>query len=299
MHTAGARCENYTLGSIHGHGAALNCEQWSPPVGPPLARVVWLHGYGDHVGRYAHVFATLTAARVEVHAFDQLGHGHSAPHPALGMHNCSRAGDLMDEALAFVDAVEAKQRVRDHNPMFLVGCSLGGMVALYVALRDQRKWAGLVLFSPLVDENWSATLRLQATAARLVARVAPGAPLAPVRPHELSRDEEHVARHVADPLVPHGPVPVAFANAMLRGMAPLRKQYASLTLPVLALHGTADAITRLTPVKTLLAKCASRDVSLRLFEGARHELLHELEAARATEILVDWIVQRAEGAARD
>jgi|APGre2960657423_1045063.scaffolds.fasta_scaffold16784_4 alpha-beta hydrolase superfamily lysophospholipase len=34
-------------------GLKLHCEAWKPS-GAPTAVIVFIHGYGDHVGRYAH-----------------------------------------------------------------------------------------------------------------------------------------------------------------------------------------------------------------------------------------------------
>ncbi len=43
--------------------------------------------------------------------------------------------------------------------MFLGGHSLGGLVAALTCLRDQSRWAGLLVLSPGLDVEWNLMLR--------------------------------------------------------------------------------------------------------------------------------------------
>lgn len=46
---------------------------WKPDN--PKAVVYFLHGLGEHVGRYDHVFSQFSDAGIMVHAFDSRGYG--------------------------------------------------------------------------------------------------------------------------------------------------------------------------------------------------------------------------------
>lgn len=44
-------------------------------------------------------------------------------------------------------------------PMFIAGHSMGGLVAPLTCLKDQSRWAGLLLCSPALDVEWTPMLR--------------------------------------------------------------------------------------------------------------------------------------------
>ena len=44
-------------------------------------------------------------------------------------------------------------------PLFVGGQSLGGLVAALAVLRDQQRWAGLLVCSPALDVEWTPVLR--------------------------------------------------------------------------------------------------------------------------------------------
>ena len=169
--------------------------------------VVFHHGYGDHVGRYQHVFKRLAASGYAVHTFDAVGHGRSPAHPKRGRFNVQHFAELRDDAVAFASHVLDSRYGGAPPPAFMLGCSLGGLIATYVVLADQSKWAkgGLVLMSAAMDVEWTFVLRVQAPMGALLAVLLPDAPLVPaVRAEDLSRNPAVVEAHKADTLVPHG-----------------------------------------------------------------------------------------------
>jgi len=55
---------------------ALHTHHW-PAAAAPRGQVLICHGLGEHMGRYAHVAASLNAHGWDVHGWDHRGHGHS------------------------------------------------------------------------------------------------------------------------------------------------------------------------------------------------------------------------------
>ena len=49
------------------------------------------------------------------------------------------------------------------TPLFLGGQSMGGLIALHTALRDQSRWCGIVLTSAAVNVEWTPILKCGAT----------------------------------------------------------------------------------------------------------------------------------------
>ena len=52
------------------------------PDGPVIAKLIFIHGFSDHVGRYYGFFPSLAARGIAVHGLDQRGWGRSVRKPA-------------------------------------------------------------------------------------------------------------------------------------------------------------------------------------------------------------------------
>ncbi len=44
-------------------------------------------------------------------------------------------------------------------PMFLGGHSMGGLTSALTALRDQSRWAGLIMLGPAIDVEFSISVK--------------------------------------------------------------------------------------------------------------------------------------------
>ena len=53
------------------------------PAAAPIARLLILHGYGDHAGRYAHVMQWFAQRGITCYALDFRGHGRSGGKPGF------------------------------------------------------------------------------------------------------------------------------------------------------------------------------------------------------------------------
>jgi alpha-beta hydrolase superfamily lysophospholipase len=85
------------------------------------ARVLVVHGLGEHSGRYDALAQALNAAGFAVSGYDQRGHGRS-PGPRGGI---PAADSLCADLAAVIDTV---QRLDGAAPV-LLGHSMGGLVA--------------------------------------------------------------------------------------------------------------------------------------------------------------------------
>ena len=127
----------------------------------PKGIVLLLHGYGSHTFfEWMHAPAPgephtkFTGTVIEgcvrdgwaVHAIDHQGHGQSEGARAY----FERFTHLADEASAYVDMLLSGDRWRG-LPVFLWSVSMGGATALTMARRDPDKYAGLVLYAPMIS----------------------------------------------------------------------------------------------------------------------------------------------------
>ena len=168
-------------------GGRLYYRVWDAP--DPKALVVLAHGFAEHSGRYAHVAEPLVGAGFTTWALDHHGHGLSD-----GDRGDARSPD---EAVADMDSlVDMAVAERPGLPVFLVGHSMGGLLAIAYAEEHQDRLAGLVVSGAAVSVN-------QMLLDLLELDEIPAVPLAPF----VSRDPEVVKGYEDDPLIYHGAMP--------------------------------------------------------------------------------------------
>ena len=116
-------------------GRRIFCHSWAPE-GFARGVIVLVHGAGEHSGRYGHVVARLVAEGYAVHACDHRGHGRSDGPRALI--------EDMDDVVADVDSL-VDRAVASHpgEPAFMLGHSMGGLIALRYAIAHQERLTGL------------------------------------------------------------------------------------------------------------------------------------------------------------
>jgi len=77
-----------------------------------------------------------------------------------------------------------------------------------------------------------------------LSHVVPHAHVLKLHNRDFSRDPEVVRRMDADPLIAHEVQPTQTLAEMVRTDERLKKDFPSITLPILILHGTADKATK-------------------------------------------------------
>jgi alpha-beta hydrolase superfamily lysophospholipase len=91
----------------------------------------------------------------------------------------------------------------------------------------------------------------------------------------MSRDSAAVQAYANDPMIYHGPYKRPLLEAEIVALDRFRTQLDSLTMPVLFCHGTDDPFVDYRTSLAAVGAMPSADVTVRLYEGARHELVNE------------------------
>lgn len=267
-----------------GAGMSAYWRAWSP-AGQPRALVVVVHGFGEHSGRYHDLGTRLAAAGFAGYAADHRGHGRSSGRGA----NIGRMALLVDDLDSFVDfAVGQVPGV----PVFLLGHSLGGLIALqYATEPGTADLDGLVISGPAVEVTvGSAALR---RVAGLLSALVPDLGVADLRAdRKISRDPEVVRAYQQDPLVHHGKVPARTGAEVLRTAQALPARLARLDVPLLLLHGGDDLICPPAGSTMVHDTVASADRTLRQYPGLYHEVFNEPERDEVVADVVAWIDKR-------
>ena len=251
----------------------------------PRAALMVVHGLGDHAGRYAEFADRMAVSGISTYALDLRGHGRSE----------GRRGHVpsFDVYLQELDRFrrEVEGLVPRPAPLFLLGQSMGGLIALRYMEEYSGHVRGAVIASP-----WLATAmpvpRWKTLLAPLLAKVLPAAPFRHgLDPEDLSRDPAVVAAWRDDPLVQPYVTPRTFmevSHAM--GMALQRSD--RISAPILFIMGDADPVVDTGRTLGFAKSLKGPDITIRVLPGHLHELLLELDRVRIHQEVRDWIMAR-------
>ena len=296
-------------------GTRLVAYRWPASV-RARASLVIVHGMAEHARRYARFAQKLARRGIDVHGFDLRGHGattRSVDHGFLG--DRATWDTLVD------DIQRIRRRARENSggaPVFLFGHSLGSFLAMSVLQQHGHEYAGAILSG--VDKPGRLQTRLAALLARieiarmdttgasdLLQRLSVGAydrrlkrRLGDDRPNGwLSSDAAAVTAYESDPDCGFALRAGAW-HTVLRGITRSQCAHARrripVDLPLLVIAGGDDPMGQFGRGPERLARAlegdGQRDLQLRVYEGRRHELLHDSAADTVTDDIRNWIDAR-------
>ena len=282
-------------------------------VASPRAVIQVVHGMAEHSARYARFAEQATARGYAVVADDHRGHGLTAQNGSLG-HIADRDGwdVVLDDLSALLDAVRSSW---PGVPVVLMGHSWGSFLVRLMATRRGQDLAGLIVMGTGGDPGLmgGAGAALASVLGGLRGRSRPSKALnrlvfasynrglEPVRTDFdwLSRDPAEVDAYIEDPWCGFL-CSSSFFHDLARGTAgAARSEVFEATpadLPVLVMSGGADPVGAHgrgpRQVADAYRRAGVRDVALRLFPDARHELLNETNRSEVTVQLLDWVEAR-------
>jgi len=280
-------------------GTQIVAYKWEPEDDRgPLAAVQLTHGMGEHAQRYDHVARALNEDRFVVYAQDHRGHGASADPGAYGDLGEGGWNALVDD----IGLLSAKIRA-DHPdlPIILLGHSMGSYAVQQYLLDHSADVDGAVLTGTAAIDLLEPALDLDQPLDLTVFN----APFQPARTDYdwLSRDEAVVDAYIADPGSGFG-IDVESAKAMFVGARRLADpaQVAAMRsdLPVYIAVGEADPVNGglalLTPLTDRYQAAGLTDVTVRVYPGARHEILNETNRDEVIAELNSWLDRVVTGA---
>ncbi len=267
------------------------------------------HGMCEYIDRYSAFAQTLTQQGFFVCANNHLGHGASASDPEHLGYFAKRGGDkfLIDDLHTLTNMMKIKF---PGMPLVLFGHSMGSFIARnYVTKYGQELDA--VIFCGTSGPNPGARVgkKLAAFECRrrgefyrssLLSQLAFGSYNKKYKRRTkfdwLTRDEDVVDAYLADPYCNFTFTASAFHDLftlLLRCSDP--EWFASYpkALPTLLISGDMDPVgdygKGVSYVYQTLVSAGVRDIHLKLYKGARHELLNETNFGEVYEDILCWL----------
>ncbi|MBJ7608749.1 MAG: lysophospholipase [Candidatus Dormibacteraeota bacterium] len=264
-------------------GVPIAHREWLPD-GDARGTVVIAHGVNEHGGRYAHVAERLVRDGWLVAAIDHRGHGLSGGRRA--------AIERFDDWTTDLDSYIRRVLVDAPRPLFLVGHSLGGLIASVYALRNPEVVAGLILSSPSVMPPAGMSPRT-VRAGRVLSRVAANLPVVALRLDRVSRDPAVVRAYMDDPLVHKGRLRARTGAEVLDAITEVQRDIGTLRMPLLTLQGTVDQLVDPRAAPWVDAHTGSADHTLHIYEGLYHEVFNEPERDAVLDDVAAWLKAHA------
>lgn len=263
--------------------ASIYYQAWLPD-GDCNAVLLIVHGLGEHSGRYRNVVNHFIPQGFAVYGLDHLGHGKSdGPREMV-----ERFEDYTDTLTIYCNMVKAWQAGK---PVFLLGHSMGGLIASHYLIDHQAFFRGAVISAPAikVGESISPAIIFMG---KVLAVITPKAGVMALDANLISHDPEVVKAYGNDPLVFHAKTPARLAAELLKAMQRVTAEAGKITLPFITLQGGEDKIIDPGGAQLLYDKAGSKDKTIKIYEGFYHEVFNEPERARVLHDVETWLAAR-------
>lgn len=296
-----------TIRSVTGQELELLC--W-PCEGQAKGVVQLVHGMAEHISRYSDAALSLNAAGYHVVGHTHLGHGRLA----------KIKGYFADEngwEAVLSDTHSVRRWAQEQFPglpYFLLGHSMGSFVARCYALRH-GDLAGLIISGtghftkPILTAGGiiagiQGLLGGAAKPCKLLHNMNFSANNKTVQNPRtdcdwLTRDAAQVDRYAADPLCGFMFTAKAYGDMFdgLRMLYPEKLSAINPEVPVYLFSGDRDPVgangAGVRRVYQELKAAGVRDITLKLYEGGRHEMLNEINRTEVLADLAAWLDSKA------
>ncbi|HLO04212.1 MAG TPA: lysophospholipase [Symbiobacteriaceae bacterium] len=257
-------------------GTELFYRHWQPAVS--RGKLVIIHGFNDHSGRFAHVAQYWVDQGLTVWALDLRGHGRSGGPRAF----VARWSDYVDDLHAFITGP-----VGGGVPL-LLGHSMGGLITFRYGLAYPDSIKALVITSPLF-QNRAQPTPIDAVMAPIASRLLPKLLRpAPLDASKLSRDPAVGTAYAADPLVGKQGTPRWYTE-MLKAAGASLTEAPSFRLPILVLAAGADALVDPDATERVYQAIGSSRKRYKRYPEFYHELLNEPEKTSILAEIQAWL----------
>lgn len=268
-------------------------------VDHPVAALLLVHGMQEHCGRYDWFAEKLAAEKIVFYATDLRGHGHNIINAKPGLDDGDIYLNIVEDQKIFIQYVRSKH---PDIPIILFGHSYGS----FVTQRFVRDGASEISKIILCGSSYMNTPIVNA--ARIIAflskifkgREADALLIEKLsiksygksfeNQNWLSRNGDLFKKYSEDEAC--GSVfPVAFYESMFKN---LPKNYSKPSYPsdVFLISGTDDPVGEFSKGSKKLEKTYLKNnikAKLKLYEGARHELLNEINREEVFTDIVNFI----------
>ena len=306
-------CVKEELSFLSSDGKSNIYAEINLPEGKPRAIIALSHGMIDHVGRYGRLVEYMTKMGFAVAGNDHLGHGRTVSDPSdFGFFAHKNGYKLVVDDLKLMN--DRLHERFPELPIFLLGHSMGSFMARLYAEKYPESISGVIIHgtggrNPLLPFGkalaWlTKVLGGDKYRAKLVTNMAFGAYNKHFDKSEgsnawLTRDGSLVADRADDPYVQYIFSSSGYGDLFKSiGLCNSKAHFKAYPreLATLIVSGDADPVgdygKGVRFVNKKLSEIGVRDLTFKLYEGARHELFNETNREEVFSDISEWIGKR-------
>lgn len=294
------------------NGTVIPAYVWLPD-GEVKAVLQITHGMTEHMGRYETFAEYMTAQGIAVAGFDLRGHGKNPGDPDVASFGEGGWNASIEDMRLFCEML--RQRFSG-VPHYMLGFSLGSFLLREYLTKypAEGEVAGAIIMGTGHQPGWLLSVMMGVVNGQikkagfdkttdLVRQLSFGTYNQKFKPNRtaadwLCGDESELDKYLADPLV-RKDISAGLFRELLGSMKRTGSAYEydgwDTSLPILLISGQDDPVgdggKGVQAIYRRMKKTGMENVMLKLFPGARHDLLHEEKngADASRKYIADWI----------
>lgn len=283
------------------------------PDGEVKAILQIAHGMTEHMGRYDTFATYLCSMGIAVAGFDLRGHGKNPGDPEIASFGEGGWAASIEDMRLFYELLN--QRLTG-VPHYILGFSLGSFLLREYLTKnpDEGEISGAIIMGTGHQPGWLLSIMMGIVKGQikkagfdktpdLVRQLSFGTYNQKFKPNRttadwLCSDEAELDKYLADPLVRRD-ISAGLFWELLGSMKRTGSAYEydswNTGLPILLISGQDDPVgdggKGVQAIHSRMKKSGMENVTIKLFPGARHDLLHEEKngADTAQKYIAEWI----------
>lgn len=237
------------------------------------AVMVISHGLGEHSGRYGNVIERFVPKGITVWALDHRGHGQSD----------GTRGHISDFSQYIEDlstlVLMARKDIAQGMKCFLLGHSMGGLIALNFALTYPQMLDGVIASSPALGMTVKVPV-VKRIMGKIMSLIRPELSLDnELDASKISHDQQVVLAYTNDPLV-HTRVSARWFTEFLCAMETTNRMASKMEVPILMQVAGDDYLVNAQASRAFFEKLTVKDKTIHVYEGLYHEIYNETQDQR-------------------
>lgn len=249
----------------------------------PKARVLITHGVAEHSECYHWAAESLSKNNLDVWAWDLPGHGKSYGQRGY-VASFAEYTDRLQEVIS-----EVQRHSDSSTPLFLLGHSMGGMIAFqYGLLHPNAPLTAYILSSPAFGVKVQVPY-FKDQAARVLMRLAPKFTI----PHQiiyedLSRDTEWIKAYYKDPLR-HTKFSAPLYLGILEAMESAFARASEFKAPLFIQAAGQDRIVDVLATQEIFPKIGSANKKIKIYPDSYHEIFNDTNKQEVVDDFVAYL----------
>ncbi|WP_163970491.1 alpha/beta hydrolase [Oceanobacillus halotolerans] len=291
-------------------GLEIFYKKWNKTTQEPKAIIQVAHGMVEHIGRYDEFANYLADNNIVVYGNDHRGHGKTAESQGIFGYFAAENG-FQKTTNDLIEITKIIRQSYPSTPIYLFGHSMGSFLARQYIQTSSHLIDGVILMgtgyfpkaSLLAGKTMASTLP-PSEKSKLMNKIVFGSYNQRIKGRRtifdwLTRDDDEVDEFIRDPY--NGFVPTArFFYDLMDGLLQIHDQNQNKeipkNLPMLFISGDKDPVGEYAKgvwrTAHLYEELGLENITTVLYEGARHELLHEINKEEVFRTIYEWINQQ-------